>query len=448
MMRSGVLGTRHMPEVHTGLNIASRIDEIRKEFHINIENAAGISRDNAANMDVAIASLGYADTRCFGHTLQLAIKDGLSHPEIQACIEAGRDVVSHFNHSPKSTGALKNLSTSPKALQQDVSTRWNSTYIMMNSLIPNRARIYTVLHNKEFTKPDTARKLEISNEHWILMEKLCEVLKPFDVATSQLSGELYPTLGSVYPLIHGVLTNHLLLNEDDCPEILYFKEKVTASLKKRFMVGQEHKCDDILASALHPCYKKLKFLSKECRVFVQAKLEELCAKMAPETTSKSNTEMPELPVVPPKIKKESEEHCEAAMKYLMGEIYDVSDEEEDSIEAEVSRYMVEPRNIIQPLIWWRANSHRFPHLSKLSRRFLCRPSTSVPSERLFSAAGHTVTKDRAKLDPDTVDELLFLHCYYKKKGSAHLQELMGKEAAANVDLSSSPPLPNLKSENN
>ena len=333
MMRSGVLGARHMPEVHTGLNIASRIDEIRKEFHINIENVGGISRDNAANMDVVIASLGYADTRCFGHTLQLAIKDGLSHPEIQACIEAGRDVVSHFNHSPKSTGALKNQSTSPKALQQDVSTRWNSTYIMMNSLIPNRAGIYTVLHNKEFTKPDTARKLEILNEHWILMEKLCEVLKRFDVATSQLSGELYPTLGSVYPLIHGVLTNHLLLNEDDCPEILYFKEKVTASLKKRFMVGQEHKCDDILVSVLHPRYKKLKFLSKECRVFVQAKLEELCAKMAPETTSKSNTEMPELPVVPPKIKKESEEHCEAAMKYLMGEIYDVSDEEEDSIDV-------------------------------------------------------------------------------------------------------------------
>ena len=388
MMRTGVLGTRHMPEVHTGLNIASRIDEIRKEFHINIENVAGISRDNAANMDVAIASLGYADTRCFGHTLQLTIKDGLSHPEIEACIEAGRDVVSHFNHSPKSTGALKNQSTSPKALQQDVSMRWNSTYIMMNSLIPNRAGIYTVLHNKEFTKPDTARKLEISNEHWILMEKLCEVLKPFDVATSQLSGELYPTLGSVYPLIHGVLTNHLLLNEDDCPEILYFKEKVTASLKKRFMVGQEHKCDDILASALHPHYKKLKFLSKECRVFVQAKLEELCAKMAPEMTGKSNTEMPELPVVPPKIKKESEEHCEAAMKYLMGEIYDVSDEEEDSIEAEVSRYMVELRNIIRPLIWWRANSHRFPHLSKLSRKFLCRPSTSVPSERLFCSWTH------------------------------------------------------------
>ena len=28
MMRSGVLATKHMPETHTGLHIAQRIDEI------------------------------------------------------------------------------------------------------------------------------------------------------------------------------------------------------------------------------------------------------------------------------------------------------------------------------------------------------------------------------------------------------------------------------------
>ena len=239
----------------------------------------------------------------------------------------------------------------------------------------------------------------------------------------------------MYPLIHGILTNHLLPKEDDCPEILYFKEKVTKNLHERFLVGKEHECDDIIASALHPCYKKLKFLSKQSRMFVKVKLEEINAKMALEMTSRSETEIPELPVVPPKIKREYEEHCEAAMKYLLRDIYEVSDDEEDTIEAEVSRYMTNPRNTIQPLIWWKANAHCFPHLSKLARQFLCKPSTSVPSERLFSTAGHTVTKDRAKLDPDTVDELLFLHCYYKKKGSAHQQELETKEATLKAEAS-------------
>ena len=37
MMRSGVLATRHMPEMHTGLNIGTRIDEVRKEFELDRE---------------------------------------------------------------------------------------------------------------------------------------------------------------------------------------------------------------------------------------------------------------------------------------------------------------------------------------------------------------------------------------------------------------------------
>ena len=47
----------------------------------------------------------------------------------------------------------------------------------------------------------------------------------------------------------------------------------------------------------------------------------------------------------------------------------------------------------------------------LTDKILSRPSTSVPSERLFSAAGCTVTKDRERLHQDTMDELLFLLTY-------------------------------------
>ena len=122
-----------------------------------------------ANMDVAVASLGFPDTNCFGHTLQLAIKAALSHAEIQAYITAGRNIVTHYNHSPKTAGELRNQTASDKqkALQQDVETHWNSTYYMLNSLLPYREGIDSVLHNKDFTKPETARKLEIKNEHCV-----------------------------------------------------------------------------------------------------------------------------------------------------------------------------------------------------------------------------------------------------------------------------------------
>lgn len=438
-LRSGVLATRHMPESHSGVNIAAKIESIREEFGIKKENVAGISRDNASNYDLAMNILGYPSTSCFGHTLQLALASALKHPAITRCISACKEVVGHFNHSPKATGELrKNNGT---ALIQDVATRWNSTYYMMKSLLPNRAAIYTVLHNKDFTKPEKARGLEIQNEDWILMEKLCEVLEPFDVATKQMSAELYPTLGSVFPLIHGVVENHLKEKPEDTEEIKFFKTTVVKAIQNRFQLGNEENCDDIVATALHPVYKKLKFLTSERKQKVIFRLQEMCSKISPPTGK------PECMEPAAKKVKTEPEHSEAAMKYLLGEIYEVSDEEDDDVESEVARYMAQPSKREHPLIWWKSNGHLYPHLEKIAKRFLCRPSTSVPSERLFSAAGNIVTKKRTRLDVGTVDELLFLHSYFKRREEQQVpQDVKAEPEASTSARNESPPFSNMKQE--
>ena len=237
----------------------------------------------------------------------------------------------------------------------------------------------------------------------------------------------------------------MIPKEDDPKEIIEFKEKVVKLIQERFMIGEEHQCDDAIASALHPRYKKLKFLSRVSRLQIKSKLEELCIKYAPKSIKPVETEIPELPVVPPKVKRESEQHSEAAMKYLLGDAYEISDDENDDVESEIDRYISEPQRTEDPLRWWKGNASRFPHLQRLARRYLCRPCTSVPSERIFSAAGNMVTKGRTRLDPDTVDELLFLHCYFKEKGSGVKQELINLAKAESGD-SIPPVLPTLKME--
>ena len=61
-----------------------------------------------------------------------------------------------------------------------------------------------------------------------------------------------------------------------------------------------------------------------------------------------------------------------------------------------------------PLKWWKDNSIYFPLLSNLVKSRLCIPATSVPSERSFSTAGDIVTAQRATLNSDMVDKLIFV----------------------------------------
>lgn len=48
-----------------------------------------------------------------------------------------------------------------------------------------------------------------------------------------------------------------------------------------------------------------------------------------------------------------------------------------------------------------------PHLANVAKFFLATPATSVPSERVFSAAGFTVRKQRSSLASENVDRLIF-----------------------------------------
>ena len=60
-------------------------------------------------------------------------------------------------------------------------------------------------------------------------------------------------------------------------------------------------------------------------------------------------------------------------------------------------------------------AEKYPILSNLVRKYLSVPATSVSSERLFSDAGLHITALRNRLQPNLVEQMMFL-----KRNMQHL----------------------------
>ena len=115
----------------------------------------------------------------------------------------------------------------------------------------------------------------------------------------------------------------------------------------------------------------------------------------------------------PPLKKAEKIHL---LRKLLGEDFGNSNatterSNEDQAQAELARYKAEPQMPLEqnPLKWWKEHNTIYPILTKLARKYLCLPSTSVPSECLFSISGIIINEKRAALDPLNVDEIVFLH---------------------------------------
>ena len=99
--------------------------------------------------------------------------------------------------------------------------------------------------------------------------------------------------------------------------------------------------------------------------------------------------------------------------YLDGDFMEV--DTGDGMEGDMNRYISEPVHVRDPLQWWKYYEPRFPTLAKLARKFLCVMGTSVPSERVFSVAGLTVTDKRSQISSEFVDKIIFLNKALKEK---------------------------------
>ena len=155
----------------------------------------------------------------------------------------------------------------------------------------------------------------------------------------------------------------------------------------------------LIALFLDPRYKKLRLLKD--RPDDRQKFVEYVQELIPDPVSDHHDDIKQEDAV------ESSEARVSILDCLKGDVeIDLTKPADKSQHLEIQSYISAPVYTLDPLEWWKQNDQRYPGLAKLAKEYLCIPATEVASERIFSAAGLTLTKLRSQLDPGTVDATL------------------------------------------
>lgn len=133
------LATMPLEEMHTADNIVTWMEEVAHKFNI-LPKIKALFHNNRCNIVAAMHLLerkhGSASVHCAGHALQLIVNSALRDTNISRTLGASKSIVEYFHISEQKLKAKQHqMNTKDHKLIRDVSTRWNSTYDMIQRLL-------------------------------------------------------------------------------------------------------------------------------------------------------------------------------------------------------------------------------------------------------------------------------------------------------------------------
>nr|XP_033482545.1 zinc finger BED domain-containing protein 1-like [Epinephelus lanceolatus] len=194
-----LLGVLPFPETHTAANITAATRSLMEEWGIE-GKVTSIVTDAGANMVASVRILNLRHAICFAHALNLVVKKSLdATPGLEDLRTRARKVVSFFKTSTTAKEKLREvqeqMNRPVKKLIQEVDTRWNSTFLMLQRLFEERQSVGAALA----TLRTDVRPL--SSEDYETATACLQLLAPFYQATVELSEEKRVSGSKVIPMI-------------------------------------------------------------------------------------------------------------------------------------------------------------------------------------------------------------------------------------------------------
>ncbi|KAG2688933.1 hypothetical protein I3760_09G116200 [Carya illinoinensis] len=426
-LKKRVLNFSFMPPPHNGISLSEKIYNLLCEWGIQ-DKIFALTLDNASSNDVSVDLLRtqlnikralvcdgeFFHLRCCCHILNLVVQDGLK--AIDCAIQKVRDSIKYVKGSQsrkqKFLDSIKQMSLDgKKGLRQDVPTRWNSTFLMLESAIfYRRAFCHLELTDSNF-------KHCLSTSEWEKVEKINTFLGAFYDSTCEFSGTKYPTANLYFPAVFMI---YLTLKKHSESEDDYMRNMACQMLAKFEKYWSEFNVLLAIAVILDPRYKlhfvdfsytklygngSLEFLN------VQTKMASLFMEYNSSSAPTSSTTTFER-----SSSRTESESSSCRWNRVNTQVF----QEFDSFggndfaahmqKSQLELYLDEPRTDrnakIYILSFWKGNEFRYPDLACMARDILSVPVSTVASESTFSVGGRIIDQYRSALKPDIVEALV------------------------------------------
>lgn len=308
---------------------------------------------------------------CFPHFFNNIVKAACKIDVVKSIIDRCKSLVRYF----KITGSNNRL---PTALISGCETRFNYIHFTFKSILCNWDKIDEILRGLN----------EIGRLQCIVYSELKAIndyLAIFVEWTKLASASKKSSLYKVWIGIHAIL-QHTGISETEHPIVSLMKVKAFNYIKGKFVLTKLHR----FATFLHPSYKSLKFASIE---------------QVRQTHQDLRNEIREINIDSIDNRRFSSSSSSSSSSLLA-----FADQTEDNDEIIEYLQFKCPSDVdLDVLQWWNSKKSEFPKLSKFALNIHSIPSSSIPSERLFSTSGNVITEKRTRLNPNSIENILILH---------------------------------------
>ncbi|XP_022896431.1 zinc finger BED domain-containing protein RICESLEEPER 1-like [Olea europaea var. sylvestris] len=369
--------------------------------------------------------------RCCAHIMNLIVNDGLK--EFHMAIATIGNVVKYFRSSPSRLAKFKICVEREKIeciklAMLDVPTRWNATYLMLDSVFKfekafDRMADVDGFYCKYFDKRENGKEREgpPTSDDWEKGRKFVKFLKTFYEITLKFSASLSVTSNLYFKEVCNI--QQVLKSLSDRQDPLLSDMAINMKSKFDKYWGSVEKMNKILiiAIVLDPRYM-LEFvgycigrlydnnLVETTKDEIKSLLYELYNQYkgwnsASNDECGGNCDFNILMEVSTDDDWDESNNFDFGYKNLKSNNNDLLGKDE------IQRYLMESiedstNHRFDILTWWKLNCPRYAILSEIARDVLAIPVSTVASKSAFSTEGHVFYSFRSSLTPKTVEALI------------------------------------------